>query len=255
MPTDTILHPRGRVIGVHHEIVLDPNLSLSAKGLYGALLLNPHGSASELSRILEVSRDTVSSHLKELEKAGWAKRPSSRVVCPAQPKEVRQRQAERFEQLLSYHPYIGEHLSFCWLDELIDSDDYVDHARPQFLKNPVTNQPMEYDRIYPTYKKAFEHQGLQHFGPTEKFPDLNKAREQELRDWAKLGISSANGIELVTITWEDLSLQGMLAKVPNGLPRRLVDPKDPYIRCLEQESAKYRATMERIKGDQDPRRI
>lgn len=172
------------------------------------------------------------------------------MICPAQPSQVREHKVERFKRTLPLKPYTGEFISFCWLDELVDSDDYVDHARPPFLRNPVTRQPMEYDRIYPSHKKAFEHQGLQHYGPTDKFPDPVKAREQELRDWAKLGISTANGIELITIAWEDLSLKGMSAKIPDGLPKRAPDPEDPYIQCLEQESTTYRALMRKILREQ-----
>ncbi len=253
VPTKSTHGPQKQSVEVHREAILDPGLSLPAKAVYVAVLLESSISTVGLSRLLHVGRGTIAAHLKELERAGWTTRTARRMICPAQPRQVRERKVERFRKMLPLTPYTGEFISFSWLDELVDSDEYVDHARPSFLRNPVTRQPMEYDRIYPSYRKAFEHQGLQHFGPTDKFPDPVKAREQELRDWAKLGLSTANGIELVTITYEDLSLKGMWAKIPDGLPKRAPDPEDPYIQCLEQESAKYRALMHRIRREQPAR--
>lgn len=240
-------------VEVSRELILDPKISLAAKGLYGVLLLHPDSSVSHLSRLTGVCRRTVLARLKELERAGWMTRRGKGPASPVEPRKVRERKAAWFRQVLRLTPYIGEFLMFCWLSELIDCDEYVDHARPEFLTNPVTGQPMEYDRMYPSYKKAFECQGPQHYGPTEKFPDRAKAREQELRDWAKLGLSFGHDFELVTITWNDLSLEGMQAKIPSGLPRRTADPADPYVRCLEQESARYRNEMRRILQER-PRR-
>ncbi|MGI6643587.1 MAG: MarR family transcriptional regulator [Bacillota bacterium] len=233
----TILYP---------DIVLEPKLRLTAKAIYMAILVRPNLSISELGELLHAHRETVSIHVRALKDAGWVVYTEGRRLCPTEPPEVRKRKACWFKQVLPMKPFIGEFLSFSWLDELIPCLDYVDHARPSLLTNPVTGQPMEYDRFYPRYRKAFENQGLQHFGPTYKYPDPKQAKEQRLRDWAKLGMSHWNDIELVTITWRDLSLRGMSNKIPKDLPRRPINPKDPYIQCLEQESAKYRASMRLI---------
>lgn len=248
----SVPNPKRRTVEVEQAILLDDSLSLGSLGLYVVLLFHPNSSISELSRYLKVQRETVLAHFKELEKAGWATRDKHRLISPAQPKSVQESKIGWLKQVLQLKPYIGETLSFAWLDEWIDSNDYVDHARPSFLKNPTTGQPMEYDRIYPAFRTAFEHQGLQHYGPTAMFPDAAKAREQELRDYAKKGMSVEHGITLITITWEDISFKGMKEKIPDTLPKRNLNPDDQYIQFLEQESSKYRALMRRILREQSP---
>ncbi|MEW6048508.1 MAG: hypothetical protein AB1609_18860 [Bacillota bacterium] len=36
----------------------------------------------------------------------------------------------------------------CWLDLLVAGDDFVDNARPAFLGNPLSRDPLEFDRYY-----------------------------------------------------------------------------------------------------------
>lgn len=237
---------RNRFAVVHREL-LEADLNPTTKMICASLFLEPSDSITGLAKRLRIHRSTASIHIARLEKAGWAKIVGNRIY-PRHPDKLRRQKAELFVKHLPLQVYVGEHIFFTWLDELIDSDDFINHARPPFLRNPATGQAMEYDRYYCGLKKAFEHQGPQHFGPTKKFPDAQKAREQELRDWAKLGISSANQIHLIAITWKDLSLQRMLAKIPAEVPCKLIDPKDPFISCLEEESLKYCKSIEKLRS-------
>lgn len=138
-----------------------------------------------------------------------------------------------------------------WLDYLIAPTEYIDNARPTFLQSPETGEPLEYDRYYPSYRVAFEFQGPQHYAPTRVYPNLDQFREMRKRDVMKRGLSSEHGVTLVTIMPDDLSLDGMLKKIPPVLPKAVIDPAGPYARELERVSAEYRAGLARsmIKGE------
>lgn len=69
---------------------------------------------------------------------------------------------------------------------------------------------------------------------------------------SKLGMSQANGVTLVTVTWEDLSHKDMSPKIPDSLPKRAVDPKDPFIKTLEEESARYTNAIRKAMRDWAP---
>jgi hypothetical protein len=74
------------------------------------------------------------------------------------------------------------------LDVTVDSDDFVDNARPWFLQSPTTGEFLEYDRYY-KIGVAFEFNGAQHYGTTELFPDEAKVIETQKRDEVKARLS------------------------------------------------------------------
>ncbi|OPZ50046.1 MAG: hypothetical protein BWY92_01117 [Firmicutes bacterium ADurb.BinA052] len=103
---------------------------------------------------------------------------------------------------------------------------------------------MELDREYRSLGVAFEFQGEQHFRPTEAYPDEDALARQQLRDDQKVGVCLRNGIRLVEITFEDLTLKGMLKKV-DGLPLRHYRADGPIIRTLGQFGDSYISWMRR----------
>lgn len=135
---------------------------------------------------------------------------------------------------------VGEGLMREWLNLLTDTRDSGDGVNPGFLVSPLTNEPLEYDRWYPAYRVAFEFQGQQHFGPTEKYPDPDKARRQQANDLIKLGLSHRNGVTLVEVEAKHLSLEAMLDLMPAVLPRRNLDGLGAVVSHLETESRAYR---------------
>ncbi|NPV52571.1 MAG: hypothetical protein HPY71_03500 [Firmicutes bacterium] len=131
-----------------------------------------------------------------------------------------------------------------WLDLLVDDKDYEDNARPDFLKNPLTEQNLEYDRYY-RRGVAFEFNGPQHYGPTERYPNKRGARERRARDLVKKALSIENGVQLVIVHSQDLTPANMVAKIGNLLPLREFDPNDPYGTALHKAS---RAYIRRVAG-------
>ena len=156
------------------------------------------------------SRSYVSHACNELNRSGWLRfvnTPNSRIAVPAFPREV---EDERIEKLLwekDMAPYLGEFLMRKLLDNTVASTTFMDNARPSFLRNPKTNQPLEYDRLY-FEGVAFEFNGEQHYSTTSEFPDPQALQERRTRDLIKVALSLENGITLVTVVDEDLSVEG-----------------------------------------------
>ncbi|NPV70697.1 MAG: helix-turn-helix domain-containing protein [Firmicutes bacterium] len=213
-----------------------------AKTLYFvAQALQPR-SISELARHAGVDRSTASEACAELARAGWMKIVKSRrehAPVAVIPGALQAERAESLRKILAMVRHKGEFLMKCWLDLMVPSDDYLDNARPEFLLNPVSGEPLEFDRYY-LLGVAFEFNGPQHYGPTVVYPDERAFREVRTRDLLKRGLSQEKGIVLVTITAQDLSLEEMRRKIPDRLPRGFVDTGSPYVRTLERASAEYR---------------
>lgn len=167
------------------------------------------------------------------------------MPVPGIPHVVQEQRSRELHADFTVAPYKGEFLMKKWLDYLLSPIEWSDNARPDFLQSPETGEPLEYDRYSPSHRVAFEFQGPQHFGPTNSYPNQDQFRETRKRDIMKRGLSNENGIVLVTITADDLSLERMLGKIPPELPRAIIDPNGPYARELEEVSAKYRTGLAR----------
>lgn len=75
-------------------------------------------------------------------------------------------------------------------------------ARPPWLRNPATGQPLEYDCYSEKHKIAAEAQGMQHY----IFPNKYHRTEQEFlaqraRDEHKRRLSDAYGVYLITVPY------------------------------------------------------
>lgn len=155
--------------------------------------------------------------------------------------EKRKGEVSNATMRLELSRFRGETLMREFLTLLIDSDEYDDNARPGFLVNPLTGMQLEYDRYY-LAGVAFEFNGPQHYGVTEKYQNEQEVREQQARDLIKLGISVLRGIRVVIIHPEDLCLETMRKKVQGlGLPlKRDLSGHGPLIDFLETASEDYR---------------
>jgi len=225
------------------ELLRREGISPTAKFLYLVAQAPRPGSLAELGRIAGVERRQTARLCGQLARTGWMKLVRSgreTVPVPVCPVAVEERQAERLLKLVAMSRHKGECLMKCWLDLLVASDNFVDNARPGFLGNPLSGESLEFDRYY-LDGVAFEFNGPQHYGPTASFPDEQAFREARARDLLKKGLGCEKGIELVEITADDLSLDGMTARLPALLPRSIVDRDGPYAKALERLCQEYRA--------------
>lgn len=122
----------------------------------------------------------------------------------------------------------------------------MDNARPSFLQNPLTGEPLELDRHYPDLRLGFEHHGPQHFGVTKQHPKVEEFNELRSHDLMKMGPCREHDVTLVVVTAEDLSLNRLLKAIPDFAPKRQVDTNGPYVKALEKLSAECKASMARI---------
>lgn len=133
-----------------------------------------------------------------------------------------------------------------YLSLLIDSDQFTENARPGSLVNPLSRERLELDRFYPP-GVAFEYNGAQHYRATERFTQA-EAEAQRLRDLIKAGLCLYQGVRLVIIHAQDLTLQRMLARLSGGpLPLRDLAGQEPLIDLLEEASLRYRASAQKQK--------
>ncbi len=222
-----------------------------AKITYGALQLAPtfrdgqvEITVNQIARLTRCDPSTARRALRSLVDAGWVEVRRSRRTGPFQlilsnPQLDAQKKAiAEIDRRLEKAPYRGEALMREWLTLLIDLDNFEDDASPGFLVNPYTGEEMQIDRFYPP-NAGFEFNGAQHYGPTALYPSEEQARRQLGRDLIKQAICLRRGIHLAVVHAEDLSLQGMLRRIPDCLPRRRLDGQELVIAHLESRSRDY----------------
>jgi hypothetical protein len=125
----------------------------------------------------------------------------------------------------------GEFLMKRYLDLRVASDEYVDNARPESLQNPLTDEHLEYDRLY-LQGIAFEFNGPQHSERTKRYSSEKTLRETKARDLMKKGLSQDARVRLITVTPDHLHPDCLEALLPPELPRRRMDTEGQYYRTL-----------------------
>jgi len=237
---------------VFSEILKCRDLSPVARLIYFYIYLFRPKSLESLAEQSGFDRNTVSKGCLELEKAGWLKltpQGQRKMPVPVAPAPVQQVQAKFLQTAFSLASQKGEFLTKVMLDALVSNRDYIDNARPRFLTNPLTGDLLEYDRYY-LEGVAFEFNGPQHYGPTQKYPSKEEFKDLRARDLLKRGLSAEHGIILVVVTYQDLALSRIKEKVPPKLLDCQVDTEGPYVRTLERLSREYRVTVEKMERDQ-----
>jgi hypothetical protein len=155
-------------------------------------------------------------------------------------------QDEAIEELAKQRecaPFLGEFLSKRFLDLFIPSDQFVDNGRPAFLRTADSKVPLEYDRFYYAHGVAFEYNGDQHYVTGEQYASEQELKERQLRDFNKARLSQRNGIILVEIIDEDLTLERMRKKIPPALPIARMQEGSRYVRALTEIALKHIANM------------
>lgn len=190
------------------------------------------------------SLTTVRSYLRKLQEHGWIEFEYVRtaghtvVVLHDIDEERMIRHLELIRRRLERAEFKGEGIMKEWLDLLVDTDQHDDNARPGFLVNPLTGERLEFDRWYPC-GVAFEFNGPQHYRPTEAYSDPEQLRRTRLRDAIKRGLGQELGIKVVIVRPEDLSYDGIRAKVEGLLPLRDIPLDDPRVQLLMRVSLNY----------------
>jgi len=232
------------------ELLLnDRSIPPLAKLLYVVTEVYRPESVTTLANMTGLSRSLTSKLCGHLAKQGWLYKASSgcRVVpIPAIPFVVQEQMVQELLAAFSASRFKGELLLRKWLDYLIISEDHMDNARPSFLRNPLTGEPLELDRHYPKLRLGFEHHGPQHFGVTKQHPSVDEFNGLRSRDLMKIGLCREHGITLVVVAADDLRLDTLLKAIPSSVPTRQVDPNGPYVKALEKLSAEYKTSISRI---------
>lgn len=223
-----------------------------AKLLYLVAQTSEVRSLADLARKAGVPVRTTFTMVGLLKRHKWIRteRRGHKVVpIPLIPRSEDERRAKILLARYRVSPFKGEFLLKEFHDLTVFADDKVDNARPAFLKSPLTGENLEYDRYQPASGYAAEFNGPQHYGPTALYASKEKADLQKANDLMKVGISHKRQIRLAVFTYNDLSLAGVLAKLPEDLPRRQVDRSSKYVRALERLSAEYRDSAEKAEAE------
>lgn len=235
---------------VLRELLDQRELSPVAKIVWQTTTKCQPRSMNELSTKANVSRSAALVACRQLAgrkwmsfaKTGYRIRPVALI-----PHEYQVKMAEDFEAIYRLVRNRGEFLMRRYLDLRVWSDEYVDNARPEFLVNPTTDEPLEYDRYYMS-KVAFEFNGPQHYGTTEMYPDDKAFREAKARDLIKKALSTNAGVKLITVRAEDLLPDAFERLIPVELPLNDVDKDGPYFKALVRACSAYVARAAALGG-------
>lgn len=225
------------------EIASDARLSAQERGLYLVVRSLQLPTLTEIARVSGASLSTVSRACSNLTAMDWLRGTRSgrdRQMIASVPFEVQAKQAELLEELYSMQPLKGEFLTKTMLDIYVPDRDYVENARPKFLENPVTKEPLELDRFYYRRRKGVEHHGPQHFFPTSAYPDPEECRLLQARDLMKKGLCTDNGVDLIVVTYRDLSPSGILRCIAGKMKTVSVDSDGPLLIKLTEMCSNYR---------------
>lgn len=249
----------GPRVGIPRALLTSPELSAQAKVLYGVLQHTPgfrwpagRFTYVELRRLTGHSIATLKLAVAALAGAGWLEVSQTGLRGPVAftlgNPEVAQRQYEYalVKQRIAMAPLDrkGETLMREYLSQLVDSSEYDDDAVPGWLVNPFTNVQMHLDRYYIKLGVAWEFNGPQHYVKTPRFGAETVAR-QRARDHMKAGLCADQGVRLIVVHAEDLTLEAMSQKVGDLLPRRSLEGAGAILSLLRDKADGYREKARR----------
>jgi len=201
---------------------------------------------AELPALAGVCYNTAKAAVRDLEPYGWVSLTQQDRLCPLtfvleNPVYARQlAEVEEAWRRIEEAPHRGEAIMHELCSVRFASRHYIKNATLGWLISPRTGQELEFDRYYPRHGVGIEHNGLQHYGPTAKYPDREAARRQRERDLWKLGLSVEEGVDVIVIRSEELSLKTLEERAEGLLPLRDLTGHELLVEYLEHESRKYR---------------
>ncbi|BDG59463.1 hypothetical protein [Caldinitratiruptor microaerophilus] len=250
--------PSGPLSAAHTRAVpaslaTHPTLSPTARCLYVALLIHSDPRTRACSEAVPTvmrwtavdSPTTLRLHARSLQAAGWLRvypghGPHTNTYVVLDPhRAAREAELERVRLRLERERYIGEAILKELLNVLVATDQFQDNARPGFLVNPLTGERLEFDRWYYKHGVAIEFNGPQHYQTTGAFPDPEQVRTQQLRDLVKHALARDHGVTIVVVRPQDLTFEGVRARLEGFLPLREVRREDPVVRYLTAVSQRY----------------
>jgi len=113
----------------------------------------------------------------------------------------------------------GEAIAAAMVKLVLEPSECLANARPDWLTNPETHEPLELDLWFPVYKLGVEFNGPQHYQPTS-FATIEDVMEQQQRDALKAEIMQKLGFNLVVLTAADLSIKAVIQKLQGLAPLR-----------------------------------
>ncbi len=229
------------------------DLSLCAKALYELVCHHQPDSIAQLALAAGLSRETVRRECMVLKDKGWFKlevvKARRTIIVPTAPDELQKKLAEALTEWRNHWFRVGESLMKALLDNTVASSDYFDNCRPGHIANPKTGHRLEFDRLY--YPDvAFEFQGPQHRRRTSLHQSEEEFREAQERDLVKAALAAKFGIQIVEIVETDLTIDGILAKIPNGMPLVRIDKEGKFIHRLNQMGYGFIAYCKRKSQEQ-----
>lgn len=246
------------------ELQKDRSLSLTERGIYLLAWANDPPTVKDLAKAANVDRSTAARACFHLEELGWMKMvPYARRIRPAAiiPGTCQIGMARDLEIEYDLVPNRGEFLARKRVDWSLRRDEYVANARPNFLENPKTKKPLEYDTYDYKHALATEYNGSQHYRESPQYGQ-ETVSEQKARDLMKESLSVRNGVTLLTFTYRDLRPGVLEARLDEAIPhlkRGYVDLGGPYMRTLNRICNAYASKVEAVemeaaqKGREDER--
>ena len=237
--------PGGRAIPVPPELLLDTSLSPAARLLRMQLQATAaRKGALELkwASLCEEGHMGIKSVRKSLDKlveTSWLSVTQANRLAPLcliQRNPIREHYENRKAvamRAITTAKFKGEAILKEILSLLTTCRNYLTNASPAFLEG------MEIDFYFPKNDLAMELNGNQHYVATELY-DEETVRKQRLRDAAKREICAREGINLVVVRPQDLSVATILEKIGKLLPLRNLLGAKPLMDYLEAECAAYR---------------
>jgi len=208
-------------------------------------------SVSELADRLRICRKSSAEACRRLAAAGWmlcVRSGRSTMPVPIVPHQHQQSMVEELSVAYASAGNKGEFLLKRYLDMRVACHHYLDNYRPGFAVHPLTLEPLEYDRLYIRHKVAFEFNGPQHDGPTDKYSDAIAAADLKVRDMVKDCLSRTEGVSLVVVTVRDLVPDTLDLRLPPVLPRRPVDRESPYFKAWDGIRRRHRRKALKLEG-------
>lgn len=203
------------------------------------------------------SPSTVRGAIARLIHAGWLWVPEGakaggRTYRPLDP-HLGQRETAlgQLRARLKRLQFVGEALLQAMLTEAVAVTEFQPGARLSEITNPLTGEPLEFDRWYPGPKVAIEYNGRQHYQTTELFPDPKELLRQQARDLIKDALARRNRITLITFDEPELTFAHIAAKLSGVLPLRTLRHEDPLVRYLNRESVKHVRRYSRWLAERD----